>query len=77
MTKPKILIVSEQKSVFRLYELLLHEYFSIVKNLFIEEYDFIESIDFNKFNIVLIDLNGKKYLSSLNELSKRILKVVK
>lgn len=74
MTKPKILIVSEQKSVFRLYELLLHEYFSIVKNLFIEEYDFIESIDFNKFNIVLIDLNGKKYLSSLNELSKKNIK---
>lgn len=74
MTKPKILIVSEQKSVFRLYELLLHEYFSIVKNLFIEEYDFIESIDFNKFNIILIDLNGKKYLSSLNELSKKNIK---
>ena len=61
MTKPKFLIVSEQKSVFRLYELLLNKYFSSVKNLFIEGYDFIEAIDFNQFNIVLIDLNGKKY----------------
>ena len=74
MTKPKFLIVSEQKSVFRLYELLLNKYFSSVKNLFIEGYDFIEAIDFNQFNIVLIDLNGKKYLSTLNELSKKNIK---
>ena len=71
MTKPKFLIVSEQKSVFRLYELLLNKYFSCVKNLFIEGDVFIEAIDFNQFNIVLIDLNGKKYLSTLNELSKK------
>jgi len=74
MTKPKFLIVSEQKSVFRLYELFLNEYFSMVKNLFIEDYDFTETIDFNKFDIILIDLNGKKYLSSLNELSKKSIK---
>lgn len=71
MPKPKFLIVSEQKSVFKLYELLFKDYFSDVKNLLIEEYDFIETIDFNQFNIILIDLSGKKYISSLNELTKK------
>lgn len=59
MTKPKLLIVSEQKSVFKLYELLLNKYFNTVKNLFIEAYDFIEEIDYNKYDLILIDLNGK------------------
>ncbi len=68
MTKPKFLIVSEQKSVFKLYELLLNKYFSTVDNLFIDAYNFIEEIDVNKYDLILIDLNGKKYLSSLNEL---------
>ena len=77
MTKPKLLIVSEQKSVFKLYELLLNKYFNTVKNLFIEAYDFIEEIDYNKYDLILIDLNGKKYLSSLNELSKKNLKNLK
>ncbi len=77
MTKPKFLIVSEQKSVFKLYELLLNKYFSTVENLFIEVYDFIEEIDFNKYDLILIDLNGKKYLSSLNELSKKNLRTTK
>ena len=71
MPKPKFLIVSEQQSVFKLYELLFKDYFSDVKNLLIEDYDFIETIDFNQFNIVLIDLSGKKYISSLNELTKK------
>lgn len=74
MPKPKLLIVSEQKSVFKLYELLLQESFSHIKTLFIEENDFIETINFNHFNLILIDLNGKKYLPSLNELSKKSLK---
>lgn len=74
MPKPKLLIVSEQKSVFKLYELLLQESFNSIKTLFIEENDFVEIINFNQFNIILIDLNGKKYLSSLNELSKKNLK---
>ena len=74
MTKPKFLIVSEQKSVFKLYELLLNEYFSTVKSLFIEDYDFVEAIDFNQFNIILIDLSGKKYISVLNQFSKKDLK---
>ena len=77
MTKPKFLIVSEQKSVFKLYELLLNKYFHTVKNLLIEAYDFIEEIDFNQFDLILIDLNGKKYLSSLNELSKKNIKNTK
>ena len=77
MSKPKFLVVSEQQSVFKLYELLFKDYFSDVKNLLIEDYDFIETIDFNQFNIVLIDLSGKKYLSTLNELSKKNLKGVK
>ena len=71
MSKPKFLVVSEQQSVFKLYELLLNDYFSTVKTLLINDYDFIEEIDFNQVNIILIDLNGKKYLSSLNELSKK------
>jgi len=71
MQKPKFLIVSEQQSVFKLYELLFKDYFSDVKNLFIEDYDFIEAINFNQFNIVLIDLNGKKYISSINQLTKK------
>jgi len=71
MPKPKFLIVSEQKSVFKLYELLFKDYFNTVKDLLIEDYDFIETIDFNQFDIVLIDLSGKKYISSLNELSKK------
>ena len=71
MQKPKFLIVSEQQNVFKLYELLFKDYFSDVKNLFIEEYDFIEAINFNQFNIVLIDLNGKKYISSINQLIKK------
>ena len=74
MPKPKLLIVSEQKSVFKLYELLLQESFSHIKTLFIEENDFIETINFNHFNLILKDLNGKKYLPSLNELSKKSLK---
>ena len=77
MATPKFLIVSEQKSIFRLYELLLNEYFSSVKTLLIEDYDFIEAIDFNQFNIILIDLSGKKYLSSLIELTKKNLKNTK
>ena len=49
MQKPKFLIVSEQQSVFKLYELLFKDYFSDVKNLFIEDYDstsetFVEKI---------------------------------
>lgn len=71
MQKPKFLIVSEQQSVFKLYELLFKDYFSDVKNLLIEDYDFIEAINFNQFNIVLIDLNGKKYISSINQLTKK------
>ena len=77
MSKPKFLIISEQQSVFKLYELLLKEYCSSVKTLLISDYDFIEEIDFNQVNIILIDLSGKKYLSSLNELSKKNLKGVK
>lgn len=77
MATPKFLIVSEQKSIFRLYELLLNEYFSSVKTLLIEDYDFIEAIDFNQFSIILIDLSGKKYLSSLIELTKKNLKNTK
>ena len=71
MPKPNFLIVSEQKDIFKLYELLLKDYFSVVKNLLIKEYDFIEEIDFNQFNIILIDLSGKKYISTLNELTKK------
>ena len=77
MPKPKFLIVAEQSSVFKLYELLLNDYFSTVKTLLINDYDFIEEIDFNQVNIILIDLSGKKYLSTLNELSKKNLKGVK
>lgn len=77
MSKTKFLIISEQQSVFKLYELLLKEYYSSVKTLLISDYDFIEEIDFNQVNIILIDLSGKKYLSSLNELSKKNLKGVK
>ncbi|MGJ0372353.1 EAL domain-containing protein [Aliarcobacter cryaerophilus] len=77
MPKPKFLIVAEQSSVFELYELLLNDYFSTVKTLLINDYDFIEEIDFNQVNIILIDLSGKKYLSTLNELSKKNLKGVK
>lgn len=71
MQKPKFLIVSEQLSVFKLYELLFKDYFISVKCLLIEDNDFIETIDFNQFDIILIDLNGKKYMSSLNELTKK------
>lgn len=74
MPKPKFLIVAEQSSVFKLYELLLNDYFSTVKTLLINDYDFIEEIDFNQVNIILIDLSGKKYLSTLNELSLDFLK---
>lgn len=77
MPKPKFLIVAEQSSVFKLYKLLLNDYFSTVKTLLINDYDFIEEIDFNQVNIILIDLSGKKYLSTLNELSKKNLKGVK
>ncbi len=77
MSKANFLIVAEQNSVFKLYELLLNDYFSTVKTLLINDYDFIEEIDFNQVNIILIDLSGKKYLSTLNELSKKNLKGVK
>jgi diguanylate cyclase (GGDEF)-like protein/PAS domain S-box-containing protein len=77
MIKPKLLIVSEQKSVFKLYELLLKKYFNTVNNLLIEASDFIEEINYNQYDLILIDLNGKKHFPSLNELSKKNLKNTK
>ncbi len=74
MSKPKLLIVSEQKSVFNLYKMLLSESFQYIDSLYIEDEFFIELIKFNEFDMVLIDLNGKKYFQSLNELSKKLLK---
>lgn len=71
MQKPKLLIVSEQRNVFESYKLLLSKYFISIETLFIENHDFIQAIDFDKFNIILIDLSLEEHLLILNELSKK------
>ena len=70
MKKTKLLIISEQEDVFEVYKLLLNEYFISIEILHIKNNDFIEEIDFSKFNIVLIDLSSNEYFPILNKLSK-------
>lgn len=71
MTKLKFLIASQQKSILEYYELLFSKYFQKIQKLLIVRNNFIEDINFNKYNVILIDFDEKKYLSSLTKILKK------
>ena len=75
MTKPKFLIVSEQKSVFKLYELLLNKYFSI-SNMPIVTSQYWNQIHGNTPEEVMKDEEGLQTLRTLAQNFSWLLKCI-
>ena len=74
MYKTKLLIIVEQSSVLKPYELLLKEFFGHIDNIIIDKK--FPTFDTKKYDIVLIDLYSKIYINEIEKIEKRDLKII-
>ena len=74
MIKADLIIFSEQSRIFKLYSLVFRNYFNSIETFLINDHDFYESVDFQKFNFILIDLESKKYIPALSSILEKNIK---
>lgn len=74
MIKADLLILSEQSKIFKLYELLFKDYFNSINTSLINNHNLYEELKFEDFDIVLIDLESKKYIELLNKIFDKNIK---
>ena len=70
MSKARFLIISEQDNIFTFYKLIFKNYFDTIENIQIKSNESFDEIDFNNFDIVLIDLSTLKFLDEINKITK-------